>query len=118
MQYEKQGKVLVAGTKEGRIIFWKNLSIGTESPVDVDEWKMLPYISLNSQVSNITIGQNNGLIAVLYANQISLLQETVINGKMTDTVKLLQTSSKTVQIYIANDIAQQVNTMTSRLLPR
>jgi len=56
VQYEKRGKVLVAGTKEGRVIFWKNLSIGSESPIDVDEWKMLPYVSLNQSIAAISVG--------------------------------------------------------------
>jgi len=34
IDYEKKGKVLVAGTKDGRLIFWKNLSVGSESPSD------------------------------------------------------------------------------------
>lgn len=59
---------MVAGTKEGKIIFWKNLSIGSESPLDVDEWKMMPYVSVDKNVVNISIGQNNGLVAVQYGN--------------------------------------------------
>ncbi|KAL4454946.1 hypothetical protein ABPG74_006328 [Tetrahymena malaccensis] len=108
IQYEKRGKVLVSGTREGRIIFWKNLSIGSESPLDVDEWKMLPYITVRQGVNSIAVGQNNGLIAVQYGNQISLVQETVINGKMTDQVRLLQSSANTIKIYINSDISNQV----------
>lgn len=65
---------------------------------------MLPYIDVGAQISNVSVGQNNGLMAVLYGNQISLVSETVINGKMTDSVRLLQTSSNHIQIYISNDI--------------
>lgn len=50
IQYEKKGKVLVAGTKEGRLIFWKNLSIGSESPSDSSQWKSLPHIPLEKHV--------------------------------------------------------------------
>jgi intraflagellar transport protein 140 len=32
--YEKRGKVLVAGTLNGKVIFWKNLAVGSESPSD------------------------------------------------------------------------------------
>lgn len=32
--YDNKGKYLIAGTKEGRILFWKNMMIGSESPLE------------------------------------------------------------------------------------
>ena len=34
IKYEAQSKVLVAGTKNGKALFWKNSLIGTGSPTD------------------------------------------------------------------------------------
>jgi len=32
--YDSRGRSLVAGTKDGRLLFWKNMALGTDSPVD------------------------------------------------------------------------------------
>ena len=32
--YDNRGRSLVAGTREGRLMFWKNMALGTDSPVD------------------------------------------------------------------------------------
>jgi len=32
--YDNKGKFLIAGTKDGRILFWKNMMMGSESPLE------------------------------------------------------------------------------------
>lgn len=34
--YDKKGKNLIAGTTGGRLLFWKNTTLNTESPSDND----------------------------------------------------------------------------------
>ena len=60
--YDSRGRSLVAGTREGRLMFWKNMALGTDSPVDKDQWAPQQFISLNKQIQLITVGKNNGVI--------------------------------------------------------
>ena len=32
--YDSRGRSLVAGTKEGKLLFWKNMALGNDSPID------------------------------------------------------------------------------------
>jgi intraflagellar transport protein 140 len=60
--YDSRGRSLVAGTREGRLMFWKNMALGTDSPIDKDQWAPQQYISLNKQIQLLTVGKNNGVI--------------------------------------------------------
>jgi intraflagellar transport protein 140 len=62
--YERRGRVLVAGTQKGNLVFWKNQAVGNESPSDSESWKALPYIPFEAQVHQLSIGENNGVIAI------------------------------------------------------
>lgn len=47
-------------------------------------------------------------MAVRSGNNVSLVNETVVNGKAAAGLKILQTSSNKVQIYVQNEIVNQV----------
>ncbi len=108
IKYESKGKVLIGGTKEGKVLFWKNQGFGNASPTDSDQWKAMPYISMNQGINSITSGINSGLIAVRSGNNVSMINETVVNGKATTGLKILQTASNKIQIYVQTDIINQV----------
>ena len=108
IKYESKGKVLIGGTKEGKVLFWKNQGFGNSSPSDSDQWKAMPFISMASGINQITSGLNSGLMAVRSGNNVSLVNETVVNGKAAAGLKILQTSSNKVQIYVQNEIVNQV----------
>lgn len=108
IKYENKGKVLVGGTKEGKVLFWKHQGFGNSSPSDSDQWKAMPFISMDQGINSITSGLNNGLIAVRSGNSVSLISETVVNGKSNKGLKILQTASNTLQVYVKNDIVDQV----------
>jgi intraflagellar transport protein 140 len=60
--YDNRGRSLVAGTREGRLMFWKNMALGTDSPVDKDQWSPQPILNLGKQIQTLTVGKNNGVI--------------------------------------------------------
>jgi hypothetical protein len=43
-------------------MFWKNMALGTDSPIDKDQWAPQQYINLNKQIQLLTVGKNNGVI--------------------------------------------------------
>jgi intraflagellar transport protein 140 len=60
--YDGRGRSLVAGTREGRLMFWKNMALGTDSPSDKDQWSPQPILPLGKQIQTLTVGRNNGVI--------------------------------------------------------
>ena len=66
--YDARGRSLVAGTREGRLMFWKNMALGTDSPVDKDQWSPQPYLNLGKQIQILTVGKNNGVIVCKQAD--------------------------------------------------
>ncbi len=110
LTYERCGYVLVTGTQKDNLVFWKNQAVGNESPSDSESWKALchTYILFEAQVDQLSIGENNVVIAIHFGGQVALVTETVIRGCMTNIVKLLQTYAYNVQVYIQNDIANKM----------
>lgn len=43
-------------------MFWKNMALGTDSPIDKDQWSPQPYLNLGKQIQILTVGKNNGVI--------------------------------------------------------
>jgi hypothetical protein len=43
-------------------MFWKNMALGTDSPVDKDQWSAQPYLNLGKQIQILTVGKNNSVI--------------------------------------------------------
>lgn len=43
-------------------MFWKNMALGTDSPVDKEQWAPQPILSLGTQIQTLTVGKNNGVI--------------------------------------------------------
>lgn len=56
--YDSRGRSLVCGTREGRLMFWKNMALGTDSPIDKDQWAPQHFITLNKQIQLLTVGKN------------------------------------------------------------
>lgn len=66
--YDTRGRSLVAGTREGRLLFWKNMALGTDSPLDKDQWSSQPFLPLGKQIQILTVGKNNGVIVCKQAD--------------------------------------------------
>ena len=105
---ERKGRVLIAGTQKGNLLFWKNQTVGNDSPQEQESWKALPFIPFEAPISRLSIGNNNGVIALQFGNQVALVTETIIRGKMSNSVKLLQTSADKVQVHVSNEIIKQM----------
>ena len=71
--YDNRSKVLIAGTKEGRVLFWKNMTIGSESPQESEQWRVLPFMTLDKPVRGISVGRGNGLLAVRSSDTIKIV---------------------------------------------
>jgi hypothetical protein len=58
----------VAGTRDGRLLFLKNMALGSESPVDKEQWSPQPFLHLGKSIQLLTVGKNNGVIVCKQAD--------------------------------------------------
>lgn len=88
--YDSRGRSLVAGTREGRLMFWKNMALGTDSPVDKEQWSPQPYLNLGKSIQILTVGKNNGVIVCKQAEgDVIIVSETKITGRISSNYSLL-----------------------------
>ena len=71
--YDGRGRSLVAGTREGRLMFWKNMALGTDSPIDKDQWSPQPILNLGKQIQTLTVGKNNGVIVCKQSDEVIIV---------------------------------------------
>jgi len=116
IDYDEKSRILVGGTQGGACVFWKNMRAGEDSPYDSDQWKCLPTLRMaNEPITQISIGKGSSMMAFKYASGVSVVYETLVAGRLSENMKILQNSSKHVQIYLKSDLGQQVMSITNRL---
>ncbi len=110
IDYDEKSRILVGGTQGGACVFWKNMRAGEDSPYDNDQWKCLPTLRMtNEPITQISIGKGSSMMAFKYPSGVSLVYETLVAGRLSENIKILQNSSKHIQIYFKTDLGQQVN---------
>jgi hypothetical protein len=115
MEYMDKQKLLIGGSREGKVLFWKSQTFGSESPYDSNQWKILPFIGVEGPIQEIKVGTKNGQIAVKHGNNcVSLINETIVTGKLGAGLKVLQIESKKVQIYLQNEVSNQIFDFVSK----
>jgi intraflagellar transport protein 140 len=98
--YDGRGRSLVAGTRDGRLLFWKNMALGSESPVDKEQWSPQPFLPLGKSIQLLTVGKNNGVIVCKQSDgEVIIVTETRITGKMSDNYKVLLTSAENIDFH-------------------
>lgn len=97
--YDNRGRSLVAGTREGRLMFWKNMALGTDSPVDKDQWAPQPILNLGKQIQTLTVGRNNGVIVCKQSDgEVIIVSETKISAKMSGNYKAILKGTDKIEI--------------------
>lgn len=78
-------------------MFWKNMALGTDSPVDKDQWSPQPYLNLNKQIQILTVGKNNGVIVCKQTDgEVIIVSETKITGRISGPYSILLKGSDTI----------------------
>ena len=80
-------------------MFWKNMALGTDSPIDKDQWSSQPYLNLGKQIQLLTVGKNNGVIVCKQADgEVIIVNETKITGKIAGSYRALLKSTEQIEI--------------------
>ncbi len=97
--YDNRGRSLVAGTREGRLMFWKNMALGTDSPVDKDQWAPQPILALGKQIQTLTVGKNNGVIVCKQSDgEVVIVSETKILARMSGNFKAILKGTDKIEV--------------------
>ena len=96
--YDGRGRSLVAGTREGRLMFWKNMALGTDSPVDKDQWSPQPILNLGKQIQTLTVGKNNGVIVCKQSDEVIIVSETKISARMSGNYKAILKGTDKIEV--------------------
>lgn len=97
--YDNRGRSLVAGTREGRLLFWKNMALGTDSPVDKDQWNPQPILELGKQIQTLTVGKNNGVIILKQSDgDVIIVSETKISAKISGHFKAILKGTDKIEL--------------------
>lgn len=97
--YDNRGRSLVAGTREGRLMFWKNMALGTDSPVDKDQWAPQPILNLGKQIQTLTVGRNNGVIVCKQSDgEVVIVSETKISARMSGNFKAILKGTDKIEV--------------------
>jgi intraflagellar transport protein 140 len=97
--YDNRGRSLVAGTREGRLMFWKNMALGTDSPVDKDQWAPQPILNLGKQIQTLTVGKNNGVIVCKQSDgEVIIVSETKISARMSGNFKAILKGTDKIEV--------------------
>jgi intraflagellar transport protein 140 len=97
--YDGRGRSLVAGTREGRLMFWKNMALGTDSPQDRDQWSPQPILALGKQIQTLTVGRNNGVIVCKQSDgEVIIVSETKISARMSGNYKAILKGTDKIEV--------------------
>ena len=80
-------------------MFWKNMALGTDSPLDKDQWSPQPYLNLGKQIQLLTVGKNNGVIVCKQSDgEVIIVSETKITGKISGNYRALLKSTEAIEV--------------------
>jgi len=109
-------RTLVVGSLKGRVYMWKCNLTANIIPVSSDSWE--PFCIVES-ILNINEIKWSTYMGLLYISNIkgnySMLSETILQKKMNNELKIIQTSHKTLEI-ISNPENKNANHNLSNLL--
>lgn len=75
------------------------MALGTDSPVDKDQWSPQPYLNLGKQIQILTVGKNNGVIVCKQSDgEVIVVSETKITGRISGGYSILLKGSDTIEI--------------------
>lgn len=76
------------------------MALGSESPVDKEQWSPQPFLPLGKSIQLLTVGKNNGVIVCKQSDgEVIIVTETRITGKMSDNYKVLLTSAENIDFH-------------------
>ena len=97
--YNSKKLLICCGTMYGNIVIWQCKSVLEEAPISAEGWE--PKKQTKTQLKNIQeilYGSKHGIICGLVSKGMILLIETQLKKKMRDSIQVIQTTQKSVEV--------------------
>lgn len=80
------------------------MALGTDSPLDKDQWSSQPFLPLGKQIQILTVGKNNGVIVCKQADgEVIIVSQTKITGRISGSYKVLLKGSEAIEVIYENN---------------
>lgn len=105
ISYNSKFRTLAAGTQNGNILLWKSKTMSLRSPTTSEEWEARPPFSgaAGSYIYGIEWGGSQTVLSAQNAEGIAILNQIQLQKKMKKEFKMMQTSSRSVEIRLHNE---------------
>lgn len=105
--YSSKRRTLFAGSKQGKIYLWKNNTTNSLCESLADSWEPYSIVNAIPNINLIETSLNSGLVCVRDINDdICMLSETILRKKSNNLMKIVQTSHKTIDIFLDGGIGK------------
>lgn len=115
LAYNPQKRTLACGTKNGYIVMWSCKSISGDAPNSSECWEAKkPTKAELNEISELYWGASHGLICGIVPQGLVLLIETHLKKKIRDSMQIIQTTQKSLEVRIQGKPAGiQINLNTT-----
>ena len=101
--YNRRKRMISCGTQGGFIILWKCKSLTSAAPTSSDAWESnLPIHPSKQPLNSVAWGAGQGLMGSMFPNGVVILNETILKKRMRDGLKIVQSSTKALEIRMKN----------------
>jgi hypothetical protein len=103
VDFNTRKRILSVGSAKGKVYMWKCNATASIIPISAESWEPFCIVDTISDITGIKWSTHLGLIH-LWNNrgQHSMLSETILQKKMNNVFKVVQTSHKTLEFLIPN----------------
>ena len=99
--YNSKKRAIACGTKGGNIVMWRCKSMSGEPPTSSDGWEAKKQTKAElTDIYELMWGVSHGLICGLVPQGLVLLLETQLKKKMRDSLQIIQTSQKAIDVRV------------------
>lgn len=103
IDFNYRKRILIVGSARGRVYMWKCNLTASIIPVSGDAWEPYCIVDTIPNITEVKWSQYMGLVHISNKNlQHAMLSETVLQKKMNEKIKVIQTSHRCLEI-ISND---------------
>jgi WD40 repeat protein len=101
IDFNYRKRTLIVGSMKGKVYMWKCNLTQSIIPISADAWEMFCIVDSIQNIVDIKWSMNMGLIHIFNkGNQHAMLSETILQKKMNNILKVVQTSHRSLEIVV------------------
>jgi hypothetical protein len=103
IDFNYRKRILSVSSAKGKVYMWKCNSTASIIPISAESWEPFCIVDTITDITGIKWSKNLGLIHIWNnKKEHAILSETILQKKMNNVFKVVQTSHKTLEFLIPN----------------